>query len=61
MNYLVYGKAPGMKNFRPVSGKGFTNTLIHAEYFETKEQAVELKEYLRKHNPSFKWEVRKAK
>ena len=60
-NYLIYGKGPEMTVARPLSGNSFAVNLIHAEFFETKEQADKLCKYLNDNNPKYTWEVRKAK
>lgn len=62
MKYIIYGKSNYDRKFRPLDLKSgvFTDRLIYASVFDSKEQADDLCEYLNRENENMTFEVRKA-
>lgn len=62
MKYIIYGKSNYDRKFRPLDLKlgVFTDRLIYASVFDSKEQADDICKYLNKENKNMTFEVRKA-
>ncbi len=62
MKYIIYGKSNYDRKFRPLDLTlgTFTDRLIYASVFDSKEQADDICEYLNKENKNMTFEVRKA-